>query len=228
MYADFAFTSGRFDGSSFSLFSRNLSLDKVRELAIVGGRGTFRMARGPWTRGGCCHCEGTICNKSRAVGAKAAVMATTIAAHLGWRKIELDGQQSRAEKRNRLHFFLHDTLSGENPSAVMITHPNIIQTSSFKFGNLFAIDDPLTVEPEPTSTLIGNAQGLYVSSSRDHLISHLRVAGVHLLDAIHELAIVGGRGVLRMAKWFDLTQITFANLTACNVILECNVTLYHY
>ncbi|PPD87735.1 hypothetical protein GOBAR_DD15324 [Gossypium barbadense] len=43
MYADFAFTSGRFNGSSFSLFSRNLFLDNVRELAIVGGRGAFRM-----------------------------------------------------------------------------------------------------------------------------------------------------------------------------------------
>ncbi|MBA0607621.1 hypothetical protein Godav_019899 [Gossypium davidsonii] len=71
------------------------------------------------------------------------------------------------------------------------------------------------------------------------LISHLRVAGsmgalsvysqgVHLWTQIHELAIVGGRGALRMARGFDLTQITFVNLTACNVILECNVTLYHY
>ncbi|MBA0760199.1 hypothetical protein Gotri_022959 [Gossypium trilobum] len=117
MYADFTFTSARFNGSSFSLFSRNLFLDKVRKLAIVGGRAA-----------------------------------------------------QRAEKRTQLHFFLHDTLSVENPSAIMIAHPNIIQTSSFGFGSLFAIDDPFTVGPEPTSSLIGNAQGLYVSSSRDHVV----------------------------------------------------------
>ncbi|KAE8690667.1 putative aldo-keto reductase 2-like [Hibiscus syriacus] len=46
MYVDFAFTSGRFNGSSFSLFSRNPSSPPVRELAIVGGRGAFRMASG--------------------------------------------------------------------------------------------------------------------------------------------------------------------------------------
>ncbi|TYG83870.1 hypothetical protein ES288_D01G203100v1, partial [Gossypium darwinii] len=151
------------------------------------------------------------------------------------------------EFRTRLHFFLHDTLSVENPSTIMIAHPNIRQTSSFEVGSLFAIDDPLSVGPEPTSTLIGNAQGLYVSSSRDHVMFTtvmytnftFRVAdsmgalsfysqGVHLWTQIHELAIVGERVALRMARGFDLTQITFVNLTACNVILECNVTLYHY
>ncbi|MBA0823845.1 hypothetical protein Goarm_020546 [Gossypium armourianum] len=129
----------------------------------------------------------------------------------------------------------------------MIAHPNIIQTPSFGFGSLFAIDDPFTIGPEPTSTLIGNAQGLYVSSSRDHVVfttvmytnfaftsgrfngsSFSLFSRSSSLDAIHELAIVGGRGALRMARGFDLTQITFVNLMACNVILECNVTLYHY
>ncbi|MBA0706439.1 hypothetical protein Golax_018548, partial [Gossypium laxum] len=101
----------------------------------------------------------------------------------------------------------------------MIAHPNIIQTSSFGFGSLFAIDDPFTVGPEPTSTLIGNAQGLYVSSSQDHVVfttvmytnfaftsgkfngsSFSVFSRSSSLDAIHELAIVGGRGALRMAK----------------------------
>ncbi|MBA0857215.1 hypothetical protein Goshw_009001, partial [Gossypium schwendimanii] len=46
MYVDFIFTSGRFNGSSFSLFTRNMSLDIVRALAIVGGRCVFSIARG--------------------------------------------------------------------------------------------------------------------------------------------------------------------------------------
>nr|KJB13006.1 hypothetical protein B456_002G050800 [Gossypium raimondii] len=48
-YADFAFTTGRFNGSSFSLFSRFSAEDDpstIREMAIVGGRGAFRMATG--------------------------------------------------------------------------------------------------------------------------------------------------------------------------------------
>ncbi|KAK8370580.1 hypothetical protein V6Z12_A01G186200 [Gossypium hirsutum] len=127
----------------------------------------------------------------------------------------------RAEKMTRLHFFLHDTVSGENPSAVVIARPNITQASPFGFGTLFAINDPLTVGPEPTSMLIGNAQGLYVSSSRD--------PAVFISVMYADFAFTsGGRGAFRMAQGFALTQINFANLTTGDVILEYNVTLYHY
>ncbi|MBA0753152.1 hypothetical protein Gogos_020229, partial [Gossypium gossypioides] len=101
----------------------------------------------------------------------------------------------------------------------MIAHPNITHASSFQFGSLFAIDDPLILEPEPTSTLIGNAQGLYVSSSRDPAVftsvmyadfaftsgrfngSSFSLFSRNLfLDKVHELAIVVGRGAFRMAR----------------------------
>ncbi|KAJ0969150.1 hypothetical protein J5N97_022027 [Dioscorea zingiberensis] len=43
---DFGFTSGEFNGSSLSVLSRNTVLETESELAVVGGRGKFRMARG--------------------------------------------------------------------------------------------------------------------------------------------------------------------------------------
>ncbi|KAL3581600.1 hypothetical protein D5086_015932 [Populus alba] len=76
--------------------------------------------------------------------------------------------ESLPEKTTNLHFFFHDTPSGKNPSAVLVARPNITTGQSVvPFGSLFVADDPLTVGPELTSEVIGNAQGLYVSSSQD-------------------------------------------------------------
>ncbi|KAE8690668.1 Dirigent protein 15 [Hibiscus syriacus] len=122
----------------------------------------------------------------------------------------------------RLHFFLHDILSGQNPSAVMIARPNITGSAG-SFGSLFTIDDPLTVGPEPTSEIIGNAQGMYVSSSRDlSTFTAVMYADFAFTSGrfngssfslflefppsppVRELGNVGGRGAFRMASGFAL------------------------
>ncbi|GMI83529.1 hypothetical protein like AT4G38700 [Hibiscus trionum] len=157
----------------------------------------------------------------------------------------------RVEKMTRLHFFFHDILSGTNPAAVPIARPNI--TDAGLYLSLIAMDDPLTVGPERTSTRIGNAQGLYVWTCKDptlfgavlytdfaftsgrfngssfSLFSRYPIAEITTAgEKIIELAIVGGRGAFRMARGFALTQATYVNAMNGDASLEFNVTLYHY
>nr|GMC87442.1 dirigent protein 23-like [Ipomoea batatas] len=42
----YTFTEGEYNGSSFSVLSINHAMNPVREIAVVGGTGLFRMARG--------------------------------------------------------------------------------------------------------------------------------------------------------------------------------------
>ena len=46
MVLNLVFTQGTYNGSTLSLFGRNALMSKVREMAIVGGSGLFRFARG--------------------------------------------------------------------------------------------------------------------------------------------------------------------------------------
>ncbi|KGN54087.1 dirigent protein 19 [Cucumis sativus] len=46
MAMNFAFVSGKYNGSSLTIFGRNPFLEKVREMPVIGGSGLFRFARG--------------------------------------------------------------------------------------------------------------------------------------------------------------------------------------
>ncbi|KAF6149350.1 hypothetical protein GIB67_016888 [Kingdonia uniflora] len=46
MAMNFAFVTGKYNGSTISIMGRNAVLSKVGEMPIVGGSGLFRFARG--------------------------------------------------------------------------------------------------------------------------------------------------------------------------------------
>jgi len=154
----------------------------------------------------------------------------------------------RKEKVTRLHFFLHDILSGKNPSAVKVAGSNRTEgdKSPTPFGSVYAIDDPLKVGPEPDSKTIGNAQGLYLSSSQDYSkftivmcvdfgFTEGKFKGSSfsvfsrnpVTEADREVAVVGGRGTFRMARGFAKVKTSHFNATNGDAVLEYKVTLIH-
>ncbi|XP_017970570.1 PREDICTED: dirigent protein 4 [Theobroma cacao] len=152
------------------------------------------------------------------------------------------------ERVTHLHFFLHDTMSGKNPSAVMVARPNM--TTAFNntptpFGSVFVTDDPMTVGPHLTSEVIGNAQGLWASTGQDvpSLTVYMDFGFTQgkfngssisvfsrnpITQTKRELAVVGGRGKFRMATGFAELKTYFVNFTSGDAIVEYKVTVIHH
>ncbi|XP_074581286.1 dirigent protein 4 [Curcuma longa] len=145
-----------------------------------------------------------------------------------------------------LHFFFHDTISGSDPSAVLVASaPGRSDEGLGVFGDVFAVDDPLTEGPEADSPVVGYARGFYMLASRRSLIlvmgldygftagpfngSSFSVFSQNpaLEQGDRELAVVGGRGKFRMARGFALLRTYSANFTTGDAVVEYNVTLFH-
>ena len=77
--------------------------------------------------------------------------------------------EARKQKLTRLQFYMHDIESGPNATAVRVTGRLSNYTGSdpiaAMFGSVSVMDNPLTETPEPNSTLIGRAQGVYATTS---------------------------------------------------------------
>ncbi|CAH1442930.1 unnamed protein product [Lactuca virosa] len=155
---------------------------------------------------------------------------------------------SEARKRNTTHiqFYMHDTPTGPNPSAVRVAGQPINATDSnmgamFGFGSIYIMDNALTATPDINSTLIGRAQGLYAMSSQENEVSLLMtltynfVSGVYngssvsvvgrnpIMDEVREMPVVGGTGVFRLARGFAIAKTHSMNQV--DAIVGYNVTI---
>jgi hypothetical protein len=151
------------------------------------------------------------------------------------------------EKITTLRFYLHDTLSGKDPTAVLVAHSANATSrpgDPTPFGSVYATDDVLTEGPERASRVVGSAQGLYVSSGKDGRLSLVMGMDFEFSDYNgssfvvfsrnpvtndhRELAVVGGRGKFRMARGFAVLRTHYLDTGNGDAIIEYNVTLLHY
>ena len=157
------------------------------------------------------------------------------------------GASVKTEKETvtNLQFYFHDTLSGQNPSAIQVAQPVDKNKSSLTmFGAIMMADDPLTETPDPKSKLVGRAQGLYGSSCQQEVGllmamsfsftdgpyngSSFSLMGKNsAMNPVREMAIVGGTGLFRMARGYALAKTYWLDPTTGDAIVGYNVTLVH-
>ena len=113
------------------------------------------------------------------------------------------------------------------------------------FGTVLVMDDPLTVGPEPSSKLVGRAQGIYASTSQEEVGflmaltfafmdgkyngSSLSVLGRNaVFSGVREMPIVGGSGLFRFARGYAQARTHTSNFQTGNAVVEYNVYVFHY
>ncbi|CAK7342257.1 unnamed protein product [Dovyalis caffra] len=146
----------------------------------------------------------------------------------------------KREKLSHLHFYFHDTLSGENPTAIPVAQAATTNKSSTSFGLVVMMDDPLTLKPEVKSKQVGRAQGFYASASQSEISflmtlnfsftegkyngSTLSILGRNsIFSGVREMPIVGGSGLFRFARGYAQAKTHTINLKTNDAIVEYNV-----
>lgn len=150
----------------------------------------------------------------------------------------------KKESVTKLHFFFHDNASNsKNQTAVKVAQSNNTFHSHTLFGLIMMIDDPLTTGPEPTSKMVGRAQGFYAFSDQQEIGllmtmnmvftdgkyngSTLSILGRNpVLHDHREMPIIGGSGVFRLARGVATAKTRWFN--GLDAIVEYNVMVVHY
>lgn len=143
-----------------------------------------------------------------------------------------------------LSFFMHDIVSGSNPTAVKVIKGPGSTTApvlGMAFGDTTVVDDALTEASSPSSAAVGRMQGIYMLSSQsgaalmvcanllltsgDHNGSTIAVLGRDDTDAdVRELAVVGGTGKFRMASGYVLWKTSSMSGADATVKLDVYLT----
>ncbi|EOA14076.1 hypothetical protein CARUB_v10027213mg [Capsella rubella] len=151
-------------------------------------------------------------------------------------------QGYKPEKFTHLHFYFHDVISGDKPTAIRVAEAPGTNSSAIKFGVIMIADDPLTEGPDPSSKEIGRAQGMYASTDLKDLIftmvfnlaftegqfkgSTLSMYGRNaIMSKVREMPIIGGTGCFRFARGY--AQAKTYKLVGQDAVVEYNVFIWH-
>ncbi|KAF2322762.1 hypothetical protein GH714_030335 [Hevea brasiliensis] len=109
--------------------------------------------------------------------------------------------KDQKETVTNLQFYLHDTVSGKNPSAIKVAQSADTEKSPTLFGAIMMADDPLTQGPDPNTKLA--------------------------MSPVREMPIVGGTGLFRLALGYAIAKTHWFDITTGDAIVGYNVTVVH-
>ncbi|XP_010549445.1 PREDICTED: dirigent protein 21-like [Tarenaya hassleriana] len=150
----------------------------------------------------------------------------------------------KLQRLTHLHFYFHDTVSGEKTTAVRVAEAAGTNSSATLFGMVVIADNPLTEGPTMGSKMLGRAQGMYASADMNdfgllmafNLVfteekfngSTVSLFGRNpILSAVREMPIVGGTGVFRFAKGYAQAKTYTFDRVSGNAVVEYNVYVWH-
>ncbi|GLJ32160.1 hypothetical protein SUGI_0647450 [Cryptomeria japonica] len=145
-----------------------------------------------------------------------------------------------AFKEKKLVFYLHDILSGQNVTGVVVGGVKGLSSSPLNFGTVIVIDDLVTEGPKPSSKAIARAKGLYANSdlkgtnfdlqfsvvfeNQKYNGSTLEIQGAdRYLQKKREVSVVGGTGHFRYARGYAIIETVL--FEGVNAILKFSVNI---
>lgn len=152
-------------------------------------------------------------------------------------------QGYKPDKLTHLHFYFHDVITGDKPTAIRVAEAPGSNSSDIKFGVIMIADDPLTEGPDPSSKEVGRAQGMYASTAMNTISftmvfnlvftegefngSTLAMYGRNpiLQSKVREMPIIGGTGAFRFARGY--AQAKTYKLVGLDAVVEYNVFICH-
>lgn len=153
----------------------------------------------------------------------------------------LAGTGAAAKTSTHLKLYMHDTLNVTTGLMTSGTRP-VPADPRYRFGDMYAIDDPLTVGPDPASPGVGRVQGFYIFASQTEIALFFNfnvvfTTGPHngstiavlarnvFADKVRELPVVGGTGSFRGVTGYGLLRTQAYNVSSYAAVLEIDLYL---
>ncbi|KAK6140446.1 hypothetical protein DH2020_025807 [Rehmannia glutinosa] len=146
-----------------------------------------------------------------------------------------------SEKTAKFRVYIHQTLTGPNKTVYEVARSNITLTSPTSFGQVLVLDQLILATPDPSSEMLGRAQGVAIYSSLQELAitvninlvfttgeyngSTICIVGRNPLSKSNnrETPIVGGSGVFRWARGYVISNVYSFDPESKYTVLEYNI-----